>query len=161
MQVTGMGGKDSLANLIFSDKITNNLPLSRSPPFCLGRSFTQMTTHTHTHLLTQQRSAVSKVPWQSITAVETAQVLFIRKMLAKTSMRLWTLHTQSTATQHLPRLIHSLRPRLSTKCLCCITGLWGVIINSINYPTPRYFCKSGSIIFLFSSPPFRIWVPTY
>lgn len=131
----GVGKKLFAKILPFGDKITNYPPsppffLSFSPSFLSGSLFhsvTQMTTHTFK--LTHQYSAVSKVPWQSITAMETAQVLCMRGTLAKTSMRLWTLHTQSaTSTRHRPRfhpdLIvgRSLRPRPCTKCHCYVTG---------------------------------------
>lgn len=102
-----------LRNLIFSDKITNNLLIPRSLSVWLSLSLSHSNGSTHTHKHTHQRSAVSKVPWQSITAVETAQVLCMRKMLAKTSMRIWTLHTQSTVTQHYSRF-----SLLSVRCSC-------------------------------------------
>lgn len=56
-------------------------------------------TQAHTHILSPQNHAVSIIRWQSIMAVETAQVLCVRKIPAKTSMRIWTLHTQNTFTQ--------------------------------------------------------------
>lgn len=132
-----------LRNLIFGDKITNNLLILPSLavdlplPFTQSLKWSQKQTHTHTYKLSHQRSAVSEVPWQSITAVETAQVLCMRKMLAKTSMRIWTLHTRSAiargAVQDSPFYPahpagHLLQPRPSTKCH--YTVLWGTKIQA-------------------------------
>lgn len=123
-----------LCNLLFSDKITNNLPIA---PLSLSvwLSFTLSHSNGHTQELSHHRSVVSKVPWQSITAVEAAQVLCMRKMLAETRKRIWTLHAHSAATQQRPGVTllsehHSLRPRLPAKRLRCITGLWGTTSKS-------------------------------
>lgn len=136
--------------LLHTSQITSRfLILSLSGSLCHSND--------HTHSLAHQSSAVSKVPWQSITAVETAQVLFMRKTLAKTSMRLWTLHTQSTTTQHHPRLIRSLRPRLATRSHCHIAGFWRSNNESNKLPDSPIFCKSGSRIFAFSCQQVCCW----
>lgn len=127
-----------LRNLIFSDKITNNLLIPRSLSVWLSLSLSHSNGSTHTHTHKHQRSAVSKVPWQSITAVETAQVLCMRKTLAKTSMRIWTLHTHGHTTLFkIQPFICA--PLLSNICcsrgyphhvFVCNTRLRGITINS-------------------------------
>lgn len=139
----------------YSDKIRNSFSLPRSLSVWLAFSLKWP----HTRSLT---SAVlsAKSPDSLSRLWKTAQVLFTSKMLAKTSMRLWTLHAQSTTTQYCPRLIYSQQPRLSTECLCYIAGLWDVIMKSIKYPISCFFFPNQVVEFSLL-PAFRICVPTY
>lgn len=146
MRVTGVAIKDIFAKLIISDKFPKNIPLS----CCLARSFTQMTTHTHTqtHSLAHQCSAVSKVPWQSITAVETAQVLFMRKMLATTRMKLWTSHTQgATRIIATPAKIDPLPGTKAVhKTFASLLWVWRGM-NSLNCQILHYFASQEEFFF--------------
>lgn len=160
MQVTGMGGKDSLANLIFSDKITNNLPLSRSPPFCLGRSFTQMTTHTHTYSLS---SAVlsAKSPDSLSRLWKQLKCYLLEKCWQNKHETLDTAYTE-----HRHTTPSKIDPLTAAKAIHKMPLLHHRIVRSNN----KLNKLSDSSLFLqirkhnfhfFFSPPFRIWVPTY
>lgn len=127
-------------------KITNNLPLSLS----LSVWLTQMVTHTHSHKLIHQCSAVSKVPLTVYHGCgNSSSVMYEKKCEQKQAWESGRCThgapphntVQDSSCSHCRALAAA--KAIHQKCLCCIAGLRGAAINSRQLPCS---CKTGSRI---------------
>lgn len=150
------GGSQRVLSLIFSDKIPNNLLIPHSSSVWLSlllshshctRAHTQA--HTQRYRLAHKLCAVSRVPWQSITVVGTAQVLCMRKNASKNK------HENVNVTHKEP---HHARSTVSSeccfplsgiKCQSSKTGLQAVTINFRRLSWSQFFLKPGETFVVF------------